>query len=916
MRAIPSAPAGGGHGHGHGIAQAGSARDTAPGPPRRPTQGGSSQGAAASLSGSGFVDGQRASSSRQSQRAKKRDSSLSVTSVPPAEGRARSPVGTFHNLLGASGHAYAASAANGMLGDAAMDTLAERSGAGLLPAANLLSLSNLTQGGNAPPASLAAGSPSSPAMTKMQERAMHQQLIHALTSAGASGLAAMRGVASSTEAVPLPSSLVSASASSGSPIGASAGSGSPIGVSVVECARGGGVPDAFLSSSALMSSPSSSPFFGMSISAGFGSSSSPSSLSAGAMQRALALAAATNGTGMEPPSHPGGLDGTNHHQQHPLLASSASAALQGGAPTFLAAFGSSGNNGMPGGQGEHSSAGLNSGNGNGNANGMATRILQGPPGSFFAAPGRTAPSPPTRDVSMLDLDGSSMGHSAGGDGGNVSVVGGGGGNISPFEAFLRAHALQSAKNADGSGPRSVRPLSPFLTAGAQSQAQGGIFAMRGVQAGATLVDASSLGNSASHDTLVGSGASLMDLDGVAGQTMSMLAHAGGVGAGAGLGSSKDSHSANDPLLQRCSSDARSLARSDSGRVAPHHHSLGVMPNERVPGGKYLLAHKRGGEELSGRQNKRSPATLGLAGFPPLDDVLPMGHAPGGNAGAHVSPSSGAHMSPGMAAAAFGGSVTNGVLASLQLPPPLVFQPQPSPSAQPPPQSHTAILATIVGGKGTPRATAGICALPRRPELEVSIPQGMMSSSSANGGAPNGGGVPAPLTPVYTPTHTPTGSHHSNSHTSDSSNGVERPGQGAWASSPLADCAFSEIDSQGNAGGEAANAGGVAAVEDSAARMRREKRKNQRAVAKGKAAPATSAGNGTPSANAADVSSEAKRITKLEAENRSLNMRLAFVNRLNSEQTLRIEELEAELAAATKKAREMRTRLGEVEPETI
>eukprot|EP00899_Mesostigma_viride_P025970 jgi/Mesvir1/6558/Mv16816-RA.1 len=574
--------------------------------------------------------------------------------VTPPQGPRRHQGGSSQ---GAAASLSGSGAANGMLGDAAMDTLAERSGAGLLRPPT--SCPSADREGS--PASLAAGSPRR-GHDQDAGTGMHQQLIHALTSAGASGLAAMRGVASSTEAVPLPSSLVSASASSGSPIGASAGSGSPIGVSVVECARGGGVPDAFLSSSALMSSPSSSPFFGMSISAGFGSSSSPSSLSAGAMQRALALAAATNGTGMEPPSHPGGLDGTNHHQQHPLLASSASAALQGGAPTFLAAFGSSGNNGMPGGQGEHSSAGLNSGNG-------------------------------------------------------------GGGNISPFEAFLRAHALQSAKNADGSGPRSVRPLSPFLTAGAQSQAQGGIFAMRGVQAGATLVDASSLGNSASHDTLVGSGASLMDLDGVAGQTMSMLAHAGGVGAGAGLGSSKDSHSANDPLLQRCSSDARSLARSDSGRVAPHHHSLGVMPNERVPGGKYLLAHKRGGEELSGRQNKRSPATLGLAGF------LQRGGAP-------------------------------------------------------------------------------------RPGCLGLVP-----------------------------------------------------------------------------------AGGFA-------------------VAKGKAAPATSAGNGTPSANAADVSSEAKRITKLEAENRSLNMRLAFVNRLNSEQTLRIEELEAELAAATKKAREMRTRLGEVEPETI
>lgn len=42
----------------------------------------------------------------------------------------------------------------------------------------------------------------------------------------------------------------------------------------------------------------------------------------------------------------------------------------------------------------------------------------------------------------------------------------------------------------------------------------------------------------------------------------------------------------------------------------------------------------------------------------------------------------------------------------------------------------------------------------------------------------------------------------------------------------------------------------------------------------------------------EVEALKQQLANIEKENRSLNMRLAFMNRLNSEQTLRIEELEA------------------------
>ena len=52
----------------------------------------------------------------------------------------------------------------------------------------------------------------------------------------------------------------------------------------------------------------------------------------------------------------------------------------------------------------------------------------------------------------------------------------------------------------------------------------------------------------------------------------------------------------------------------------------------------------------------------------------------------------------------------------------------------------------------------------------------------------------------------------------------------------------------------------------------------------------------------------RRTSSLEKNNRSLNMRLAFMNRLNSEQTIRIEQLESqkqELETANEALRQQR-----------
>ena len=52
----------------------------------------------------------------------------------------------------------------------------------------------------------------------------------------------------------------------------------------------------------------------------------------------------------------------------------------------------------------------------------------------------------------------------------------------------------------------------------------------------------------------------------------------------------------------------------------------------------------------------------------------------------------------------------------------------------------------------------------------------------------------------------------------------------------------------------------------------------------------------------------RRTSSLETNNRSLNMRLAFMNRLNSEQTIRIEQLESqkqELETANEALRQQR-----------
>ena len=61
----------------------------------------------------------------------------------------------------------------------------------------------------------------------------------------------------------------------------------------------------------------------------------------------------------------------------------------------------------------------------------------------------------------------------------------------------------------------------------------------------------------------------------------------------------------------------------------------------------------------------------------------------------------------------------------------------------------------------------------------------------------------------------------------------------------------------------------------------------------------------PSSSHAEVEELLRRTSSLEKNNRSLNMRLAFMNRLNSEQTIRIEQLEREKRALESAAEDLK-----------
>lgn len=66
--------------------------------------------------------------------------------------------------------------------------------------------------------------------------------------------------------------------------------------------------------------------------------------------------------------------------------------------------------------------------------------------------------------------------------------------------------------------------------------------------------------------------------------------------------------------------------------------------------------------------------------------------------------------------------------------------------------------------------------------------------------------------------------------------------------------------------------------------------------------------GTEPSSHAEVEELLRRTSSLEKNNRSLNMRLAFMNRLNSEQTIRIEQLEKEKRALEAAAEDLKQRL--------